>query len=144
MNYKYFLIPLTLLTILSCSNNEENKVKEYQLPPKMQVTEQWKNLIIGEWEYIQQCEIGITTSGCNPPMFTHHYTFKEESIVLTDRFINNCKEGTYNLEQDILELNFMCINSIVEWEIHFLSEENLILVGSGIDSTVYRVYKRIN
>lgn len=145
MNYRYILLPIILFTLLSCSNNddnENNEVEEYQLPPKMQVSEEWGNLIIGEWEYIQQCEFGITTGGCNPPMFTHHYIFQEESVVLSDQFINNCEEGTYNLEQDILELNFSCVNLEVEWEIHFLNEENLILVGSGDDSFVYWVYKR--
>jgi len=147
MNYKYFLICSILLILLSCSDNddkEDNQLKEYQLPPKMEFSEQWKNRILGEWEYIQQCEIGITTNGCNPPMFTHHYMFEEEPIVFSDQFINNCEEGTYNLERDILKLNFSCVNLEVEWEIYFLNEENLILAGSGDDSSVYRVYKKIN
>lgn len=110
----------------------------------MEVKKEWNDVIIGKWKYIQQCEFGIQSGGCNESPIRDKYTFKGESIVLFDGFISDCEEGIYSIDERTLSFSFECIDYEYDVGIYFLSDELLILTSTGDDSSVYRVYQRID
>jgi hypothetical protein len=139
---KYFFF---LFICISCSNSDKNIPeiqKEFELPPRTEINENWKNLIIGKWKYIQQCEFDIQGGGCNASPSTNYYTFKSDSVVLFDSFINDCQEGIYSINDRIIYFSFACIDHEFEAEIRTLSENYLIFTFTGDDSVIYRVYER--
>ena len=140
MKAKLFIIVFSFF-LLACSNDDE---KEFELPPKMNISADWDQLIIGKWKYIQSCEYGIISSGCRSPLVTNNYTFQDQSVVLYDSFINNCEEGTYNIEGRKIHFSFECINHQFDIEIYALSDQYLIFTYTGDDSVIYRVYESVN
>ncbi len=135
-----------LFIFISCSNSDDSDTEieqEFDLPPQMEINEEWNSLIIGKWKYIQQCEFGIQGGGCSESPSTSHYTFQTESVVLYDNFINNCEEGIYEINGRIVSFSFDCINHNFDAEIHSLSDKYLIFTFTGDDSSIYRVYERV-
>jgi len=147
MKNKILMLSLLFISLIACSSDEKPKEQEegqQKIPVEMQPTSDWPNLILGKWEFVEQCESNAITGAftCRTPSI-HIYDFQIDSAVITNQFINNCEMGTYNLEDDNLYFEFPCVNLSIETEVYFLDDEQLILVGDGDDSTLYRIYKRI-
>lgn len=145
MKNSFLIIPLFFFSLFACSSDEKPTQDEEQqkIPPKMQPTAEWPSLLLGTWEFVEQCESQTFGDGysCSKPS-VYEYHFISDNIMITNRFENDEIEGSYQLNGDILHMEFISINHSFSVQIHSLNDEQMILVSSGDDTALYSIYNR--
>ncbi len=133
-NKSPILILLILLSI-SCSNQDDNvPVEEPEIPGS----------IIGKWVIYEKCSFEATSSSTCETVREenqYYYEFEEDNSFATNRFIEGCNNGIYNLENDSLYIELGCNYFTVP--VLKLTTKELYLETLGDDGGTTHKYRRV-
>lgn len=134
MKNKISILILTIFLSFGCSNQNDDIEKEES---------EISGSIIGKWVIFERCSFeAFSPTTCQEvdEENQYFYEFKEDNSFVSDRFIEGCNNGIYNLEEDSLYIELDCNNFTIQ--VFNLTNLELHLQTLGDDGGSTLKYKR--